>query len=550
MENKFFWAEEEINNIQDDKVQLFSNREEYKKQMTKFLLGGLRNLGYENTLQSLEKESGIKVPKIFDNEMKKFIKKKKFDSAIGYIKLNENRKKLTDRNVNYINYELLKLKYVNCLINGDVIMGLFLLRNDLKNFPEFFEKEKNNLSKLYLNKSKEDIKSIIKFDFEDENSIENYINNLEFKILSNLKYEYKDPFENICKNSISYNLINCSYHIPGNFHNPQNPENAQKALNYSLEQNHKCALEYMPSKIHQKLEKVFCEIWKIKFSKDCKKIFGSGAKNFFCWEKIPETQNYKMKWTNPSFEGCQINDWSINEKEDSIILVTSQKQLLIWDIKDGNLKTSVEKAHKDIINTIYVFRDGDKFLTGSVDGFLIVWDSKNYEKLYEIPTRRILSLVVSNDEKEVFIIYGNCRMIDKISLSEDREVIKYKEIIERDCILSSEISPNGLFLLLNIGQVLPELHLWRLSDGKLLNIYTGHSQSRFIIKCGFYTDNIIFSGSEDGFVYFWHINQSNYVKRIKLGKFPINDVTVGYNPVLKKKCIATASDDSQITIIY
>ena len=547
MENKFFWAEEEIDNIKNDKVQLFSNREEYKKQMTKFLLGGLRNLGYENTLQSLEKESGIEVPKIFDNQMKQYIKEKKFDSAIVYIKLDENRKNINDRNLNYINYELLKLKYVNCLINGDVIMGLFLLRNDLKNFPEFFEKEKNCLSKLYLNKSKEDITNIIKFDFEDEVSIENYINSLEFKILSNFKYEYKDPFENICKNSISYNLINCDYHIPGNFYNNDNNNNC---LDYSIEQNHKCLLEYIPNNVFQKLEKVFCEIWKLKFSKDCKKIFGSGAKSFFCWELNPESQKYKMKWTNPSFEGCQINDWDINEKEDSIILVTSQKQLLIWDIKDGNLKTSVEKAHKDIINTIYVFKDGVKFLTGSVDGFLIVWDSKNYEKLYEIPTRRILSLVVTIDEKEVYIIYGNCKMIDKISLNEDREVIKYKEIIERDCILSSTISPNGKYLLLNIGQQLPELHLWRLSDGKLLNIYTGHTQSRFIIKSGFYTDNIIFSGSEDGYVYFWHINQSKYVKRIKLGKFPINDVTVGYNPVLKKKCIATASDDSQITIIY
>ncbi len=122
-------------------------------------------------------------------------------------------------------------------------------------------------------------------------------------------------------------------------------------------------------------------------------------------------------------------------------------------------------------------------------------------------------------------------------------------IIEKEAIISSALSSNGEFLILNTSQIQPEIHLWRLSDFKLLNIYTGHKQCKFVVNCKFLNDHVILSGSEDGCLYYWHINQNSPVKIINISSYTLNDISIGFNKNLDKTLIATASDDSEVKIL-
>jgi len=73
-------------------------------------------------------------------------------------------------------------------------------------------------------------------------------------------------------------------------------------------------------------------------------------------------------------------------------------------------------------------------------------------------------------------------------------------------IISFSVSANDDFILINTGENIINLRLWRMEDGSLLKTYYGHTRTSFIINCGFLNEQIIYSTSEDGFLYYWHLN--------------------------------------------
>lgn len=71
-------------------------------------------------------------------------------------------------------------------------------------------------------------------------------------------------------------------------------------------------------------------------------------------------------------------------------------------------------------------------------------------------------------------------------------------IIEKDVIISADLSKNGKLLLVNTSFKLPKLHVWNLETMEIIYVFYGHTQEKFILRCAFggHNDSLVSCGSE------------------------------------------------------
>ena len=186
-------------------------------------------------------------------------------------------------------------------------------------------------------------------------------------------------------------------------------------------------------------------------------------------------------------------------------------------------------------------------MTGSTDGKVKVWDYKHCAVKEDIDTAKVLDFLLASNEEDMYIIYSNNRFVDKHNLVENTK--ETSVIVENENILASCLSPSDEYMLLSTGPNIVELHLWRLSDYSLLNKFVGHVQSKYHIGCAFLTDYVICSGSEDGCLLYWHINDSNPVEKLELHNTTLNNVVTGFNVKLNKTVVVTVSDDYSMSVL-
>ena len=609
--NNYFWAEKEIEAIQNRENKIFSADSDYRGHMTNFLLAGLKSLGYDRAVSTLEEESGQRLPRVLDDEFKTLIRKGAFDGAFSYVSNPSSLPALTSSQRSFLQFEMLKLKYVSAISKGETTIALYLLRNEMKGFEHHFNLEKKFLSQLYLLKDKQEVFQATGVNFENKADMENYIRLLEYRLLTNNEHcaSLEDPFETLCRNNLSFQLISCKYHnfawtseiemaslghddirprlkkspgqkntrSPGRQtrqslgHNEKktatlftNHDNSHSHVNnhfktpnaFSFYPNiremmlgvpHQCQLEYIPETPFQKLSDTKDEIWKIKASKNGARLIASTRNRFiYSWTLDPHSGKYVLGWRTQLEPKEDINDFSLNEVKDLVIVATSDNSMIVLDAKQGQKLAAVQKAHNDSVNSVYSLNNGEEYISGSIDGYINLWDA-NYQIRREIKTHRIVFFIIRHDEKSLYFIHGNSKAVDELDL--ETFVIKSKVIQEKHQIISAAIDPEDLYLLVNTSYELPELHLWRLKDMRLLNTFSGHDQLQYVIGCGFLSSTVIFCGSEKGALYFWHINQEKSVKRIKVHEHCLNWAVAVRAEHLNRTIVATVSDDSNVQIL-
>jgi hypothetical protein len=100
---------------------------------------------------------------------------------------------------------------VKCLLAGDNVTALFLLRNEMSKFPEHFAGEQRQLSQLFLCKSKKDLIKESGLDVNNKLFLEEYLKNLEQKGDSE-DNENGDSFDEWVKRYLVYEILNCPFH--------------------------------------------------------------------------------------------------------------------------------------------------------------------------------------------------------------------------------------------------------------------------------------------------------------------------------------------------
>ncbi len=123
------------------------------------------------------------------------------------------------------------------------------------------------------------------------------------------------------------------------------------------------------------------------------------------------------------------------------------------------------------------------------------------------------------------------------------------KIVEKDNLISFDISQRGYYIITNTSFKFPKINLWDVEGNKILKSFAGHTQERFIIRCAFGGKDELFvsSGSEDSSVIIWNINDGNIVKTLEGHTGPVNSVQ--WHPV-DNNLIISIGDDCTIRLWY
>eukprot|EP01017_Pseudomicrothorax_dubius_P029662 TRINITY_DN3625_c0_g2_i1.p1 TRINITY_DN3625_c0_g2~~TRINITY_DN3625_c0_g2_i1.p1 ORF type:complete len:183 (+),score=34.14 TRINITY_DN3625_c0_g2_i1:102-650(+) len=118
---------------------------------------------------------------------------------------------------------------------------------------------------------------------------------------------------------------------------------------------------------------------------------------------------------------------------------------------------------------------------------------------------------------------------------------------ESDSILSTALSRDNKFLIVNTSFKVPEIHLWSLATFEIVKTYRGHVQEKFILRCclGGIDDRLISCGGEDGKVCIWHRNISQPLSRLSGHSGAVN--VVAWHPK-DPNILVSGSDDNTIRV--
>ncbi|KAG2733388.1 hypothetical protein G9P44_002913 [Scheffersomyces stipitis] len=161
-------------------------------------------------------------------------------------------------------------------------------------------------------------------------------------------------------------------------------------------------------------------------------------------------------------------------------------------------------------------------------------EKSSMKKKLENNFNRINDLSISPDGK-VLITANNDRQIHfyKIPdlLNQEATTKRLASITVRGRLTSCSVSNNGKYFLLSSAP--EELQVWDISglsqgDGKniqkpiLYRRFIGHSQSSYIVRSAFGylvedtdQEELVMSGSDDGYIYFWKLHTGQLITRIK-----------------------------------
>ncbi|KAI5949316.1 hypothetical protein KGF54_005551 [Candida jiufengensis] len=174
----------------------------------------------------------------------------------------------------------------------------------------------------------------------------------------------------------------------------------------------------------------------------------------------------------------------------------------------------------------------------------------HHSKPIENPFSRINDLAITPNGK-ILVTVNNEKQILFFKIpdffNEESITIKLASLKLNGKLTSCSISSNGKYILINSAP--EELQVWDISPlytqnpPILYRKFLGHSQSSFIVRSSFgylneysQEEEIILSGADDGFVYFWKLNTGQLVTRIKAHDELCNAVDWNLNGNYVKGC--------------
>jgi len=214
----------------------------------------------------------------------------------------------------------------------------------------------------------------------------------------------------------------------------------------------------------------------------------------------------------------------------------------IWSNVTGQLTYTVEQ-HTDIVQAV-AFYDGDKaVISGGISKqILINWiDSSKSESINSI---RVGSLKVDDNTHLLYIIEAAGKKVICYNIPDKREIYRLEA---RENILSSALSSDGRYMLLNVSFMYPELQLWDLRERQVMRRYTGHAQERYYIKAifGGHDQFFVASGSEDAIIYIWNKNTEVLINKLPGHTSMVN--CIAWSPT-DPSLLVSGSDDYTVKV--
>lgn len=197
--------------------------------------------------------------------------------------------------------------------------ALFLLRNELSKFEQYFPDEKKQLSQFFLLRNKKELIRESGLDVNNRFFLEEFLKSLEQRDGAE-DLGGNGLFEDWVKRYLAYELMSCAHHRPnshellhvGRSNGKQVPKqvngkqgegpksataktkkiakketvNLAKRERKRKRMKHSCPLHTFDLGTKHELKNSSDEVWRLKFSKDCRFIVAATkAKSLYCWAK-------------------------------------------------------------------------------------------------------------------------------------------------------------------------------------------------------------------------------------------------------------------------
>ncbi|KAI0780438.1 WD40 repeat-like protein [Trametes elegans] len=540
-----------------------------REEFVRLVIQSLRDVGYMESAATLEAESGyiMETPEVA--EFRRCILDASWDSAetaLMHLGVTEGEG-LWDAK-----FLIAKQKYLEYLEAGKTTAALHVLRNELAPLnPEV--DHLHALSSLMMCSDPQDLRHQVGWDGAGGTSRRRLLMDLQRYIPSSVMIPQR-RFVTLLDQARAFQQSRCLYHnVP------------LRNQTYSLYTDHMCDRNAFPRVTTAVLSVHEDEVWNLEWSHNGKYLAtASKDKTAIIWriefDKDPRYRAYSPEFILRDHEyhvGCV--SWSL---DDSILLTASEHRITLWNARSGMRLRTLEQ-HTDVVTALAWLPDGSGFISGGLDRKIILWDTdgKMRDTWGRTPIR-VTDLMVTPDFTRLVAVgmYDVPSIPSAANAAQDAAAaggagagagsaasgrVSETRIIIYDLatkqpessirlegeLTSVKISQDSQFALINRASENgppAEIHLLDLSTEQVVRKYSGHSQSKHVIRSCFggVEGNFVLSGSEDGNVYIWHRDTGALLEVLAgHGEGSVN--SVAWNPV-NERMFASCSDDRTVRI--
>ncbi|KAH9848901.1 WD40 repeat-like protein [Lenzites betulinus] len=541
-----------------------------REEFVRLVIQSLRDVGYMESAATLEEESGyiMETPEVA--EFRRCILHASWDSAeaaLMRLGVSEGEGLWEAR------FLIAKQKYLEYLEAGKTTMALNVLRNEIAPLnPEL--DHLHALSSLMMCSDPVDVRSQVAWEGAGPASRRRLLMDLQRYIPSSVMIPQR-RFATLLEQTRTYQQSRCLYHnVP------------LRNQAYSLYADHVCDRNDFPRVTTAVLSVHEDEVWNLEWSHSGKYLAtASKDKTAIIWrvelDKDPRFRAYSPEFTLRDHEypvGCV--SWSL---DDAILLTASENRITLWNAKSGAKIRTLEQ-HTDVVTALAWLPDGSGFISGGLDRKIILWDvdgkprdtwqrtpirvtdlmvSPNFTRLvavgmYDVPSIPPPAVAGAVDGAGAGAAAGAGGAASGGHSSETQIVIydlatkQPESMIRLEGELTSvKISQDSQYALINRASENgppAEIQLLDLNTEEVVRKYTGHAQSKHVIRSCFggVEGNFVLSGSEDGNVYIWH-RETGALLEVLAGHGEGSVNSVVWNPA-NERMFASCSDDKTVRI--
>jgi WD40 repeat protein/Flp pilus assembly protein TadD len=193
-----------------------------------------------------------------------------------------------------------------------------------------------------------------------------------------------------------------------------------------------------------------------------------------------------------------ITMMKISKNGKSLVTVSEDLQLIVWDTKTWQVLQTIKNAHTEKITSVDFSPDGEKIVTGSNDDEVYIWNWSSGEKQHEFHlSNDVNGVAFSPNGKEIMVVDWD-RDATRLNSETGEEIATF----DTGQNYAIAYSPSGTIFATGGGN--GNIKLWNTEDGRLLKTLKGHKTIVWTLAFSANGQKLI-SGSFDKTAKIWDI---------------------------------------------
>lgn len=500
-----------------------------REEFVRLLLQTLKDVGYLETANVLEQESGYSYETAHVAAFRNAVMNGKWDLVENGLVVLGVR---DDDSLRAARFMISQQKYLEYLEANKRAEALLTLRQEIA--PLDIEQGRlHNLSSLIMASGPEELRRQAHWDGSNGSSRQRLLSHLQQLVPSSAMVPSR-RLDTLLQQAREHQIQMCNYHIGSQTH--------------SLYHDHSCSRKQFPSMNTHILEGHRDEVWQLQWSHRGDKLASSSKDSTVIIWKIARIEatreldcTLQHVLRDHSFHINAIS-WS---PDDSYLLSSAEHEIKLWHAETGACLKTINQQHSQTVNGLCWLADSSGFVTGGMDRRIIQWDIKgNFVLQWPQLDIRILELAITPNGRRLVAIGQLAQPIsisnehtpsahslattlqasagvhaptvsgneNRTSVDIERRIVVYDLETRQEIwwqsvwgeLQSVKISEDSRFALINHQQ--GDVALWDLVEERLIQRYVGRPRGMCVVRSCFggIDGGLILSGSEDGHVYVWN----------------------------------------------